>query len=89
MDRGQLNPSDTGRTSDGMLVGVPIFAMLLVIFPAGPVGAPAGLLLSVIGLLLAYGRAPSKNRTNLIACSIMALIGTGIFTIVQVVDWLR
>lgn len=89
MDRSPRDASADGRTSDGMLVAIPIFAMLLVIFPIGPIGAPAGLLLAVISVLLARGRTPSKNRTNLIACSVIALIGTGVFTVVQIVDWLR
>lgn len=89
MDRTPSNASTVRRTSDGMLVAIPIFAMLLVIFPAGAVGAPAGLLLATISLLIAYGRPPSRNRTSLMLCSILALIGTGFFTVVQVVDWLR
>jgi hypothetical protein len=89
MDRSPRDASADGRTSDGMLVAIPIFAMLLVIFPIGPIGAPAGMLLAVISLLLARGRTPSKNRTNLIACSVMALIGTIVFTVAQIVDWLR
>lgn len=89
MDRGPRNPSDTGRTSDGLLVVVPMFALLLCIVPVGPIGPPVGLVLAVAGLLLARGRTPSKNRTNLIVCSVMALIGTGVFTVIQVVDWLR
>jgi len=89
MDRSPRDASADGRTSDGMLVAIPIFAMLLVIFPIGPIGAPAGMLLAVFGLLLARGRTPSKNRTNLIACSVMALIGTSVFTVTQIVDWFR
>ncbi len=89
MDRSPRDASAAGRTSDGMLVAIPIFAMLLVIFPTGPIGAPAGMLLAVIGLLIAYGRPPSRNRTSLMICSVIALIGTGVFTIAQVVDWLR
>lgn len=89
MDRGPRNPSDTGRTSDGMLVGIPIFAMLLVIFPIGPIGAIAGILLAAISLLLAHGRAPSRNRTSLMICSVIALIGTGAVTVALIVDWLR
>lgn len=89
MNRSRQDIDVPRRTSDGMLVVIPIFAMLLCIVPVGPVGAPAGLLLAVIGLLLARGRSPSKNRTNLIACSVMALIGTGVFTVAQIVDWLR
>ena len=89
MDRGSRNPSDTGGTSDGMLVVIPMFALMLCIVPVGPIGPPAGLVLAVIGLLLARGRTPSRNRTNLIACSIMALIGTGVFSAVQLVNWFR
>ncbi len=89
MDRGSRNPSNTGRTSDGMLVVIPMFALMLCIVPVGPIGPPAGLVLAVIGLLLARGRTASRNRTNLIVCSVMALSGTGVFTVVQIVDWLR
>lgn len=50
---------------------------------------PIGLVLAVIGLVLALSRAPSRNRTNLLICSVMALVGTGVFTVAQIVDWLR
>lgn len=89
MDRTPRDASATGRTSDGMLVGIPIFAMLLVIFPIGPIGALAGMLLAVISLLLAYGRAPSRNRTSLLICSVIAVIGTGSVTVALIVNWLR
>lgn len=76
------------RTPDGFLVAIPIFALLLLVV-LGPAWAPAGLLLAVIGLLIAYGRPPSKHRTNLLVCSIFAVIGGGVFTVSLVVDWLR
>ena len=89
MSRSTPNPDGAGRTSDGLLVVIPMFALLLCIVPVGAIGPPAGLALAVIGLLLARGRTPSKNRANLIVCSVMALIGCGVFVVVQVVDWLR
>ncbi len=89
MSRSRQDTDIPRRTSDGMLVVIPIFALLLCILPVGPIGAPAGLLLAVIGLILARGRTPSKNRTNLITCSVMALIGTGVFTVAQIFDRLR
>ena len=89
MSRSTPNPGGGGRTTDGLLVAIPMFALLLCIVPMGAIGPPAGLTLAVVGLLLARGRTPSKNRANLIACSVMALIGTGVFTVVQVVEWLR
>ncbi len=88
MDRTPREPA-AGRTSDGMLVAIPICAMLLCIVPVGAIGPPIGLLLAVIGLLLAFSRAPSRNRTNLMVCSMMALVGTGVFTVAQFVGWLR
>ena len=72
-----------------MLVVIPIFAMLLCIFPVGPIGPPLGLLLAAVGLMMGLRRAPSKNRSNLIVCSVFALIGTGVFTVVQLVEWIR
>ncbi len=85
MDRTPREPA-AGHTSDGMLVAIPICAMLV---PVGAIGPPIGLLLAVIGLLLAFSRAPSRNRTNLMVCSMMALVGTGVFTVAQFVGWLR
>ncbi len=88
MSRSSTGSSPVGRTSDGMLVAIPIVAMVLII-AVGTVWAPAGLLLAVIGLLIAYGRPPSRNRTNLLICSIMALIGTGFFAGALLIDWLQ
>lgn len=89
MNRSTSNPGGAGRTTDGLLVAIPMFALLLCIVPVGAIGPPAGLALAVIGLLLARGRTPSKHRANLIVCSVMALTGCGVFTVVQVVAWLR
>lgn len=88
MDRSPGDSNSMKRTSDGMLVAIPIFALLLLVV-LGPAWAPAGLLLAVIGLLIAYGGPPSKNRTNLLVCSIFAVIGGGVFTVAFLVDWLR
>ncbi len=88
MDRTPREPA-AGRASDGMLVAIPICAMLLCIVSVGAIGPPIGLVLAVIGLVLALSRAPSRNRTNLLICSVMALVGTGVFTVAQIVDWLR
>jgi len=89
MGRTPRDASTAGRTSDGVLVGIPVFAMLLVIFPIGPIGAFAGMLLAIISLPIAYGRAPSRHRTSLMTCSVIALVGTGAVTVLQVVDWMR
>ena len=89
MDRSSGGSNLARRTSDRMLLVIPIFAMLLCIFPVGPIGPPVGLILAVSGLLIARGRPPSRERTNLLVCSIMALIGTGFFTGALLIDWLR
>lgn len=88
MDRSPRDSRLARRTPEDMLVAIPIFALLLIIV-VGPAWAPAGLLLAIIGLLIAHGRPRSKNRTNLLVCSIFALIGAGMFTVVLLVDWLR
>lgn len=89
MHRSTRETNAAGRSSDGMLVAIPIFALLILIVPVGPIGAPVGLVLAVTGLLIARTRSPSKHRANLIACSVMALIGAGVFTVIGVLDWLR
>lgn len=88
-ERRPMGTDNQARTSDGILVVIPIFAMLLCLVPVGPIGPPVGFLLAIGGLLLGRNRPPSKNRTNLIVCSIFALIGTGLFFALQVVDWIR
>ena len=88
MDRSPRESNLTRRTSDSMLVAIPIFALLLLV-ALGPAWAPAGLLLATIGLLIANGRPPSKNRTNLLVCSIFAVVGGGVFTAALLVNWLR
>lgn len=83
------DPRAANQTADSMLVVIPIFAMLLCVFPVGPIGPPIGFILAIAGLLIGYRRSPSKARSNLLVCSVMALIGTGLFLGIQIVDWIR
>ena len=80
------DPRAAGQATDSMLVVIPIFAMLLCVFPVGPIGPPIGFILAIAGLLIGYRRSSSRARTNLLACSVMALIGTGLFVGIQIVD---
>ncbi len=89
MDRTSADAGAPKPTSDGMLIALPIVAVLMVLFPIGPIGAVPGLLLASLGLALASSREPSLNRTCLMICSIIAMIGTAAVTVALIVIWLN
>lgn len=84
MDRTSPVAGAPRRTSDGMLIALPIIAVLMAFF-LGPIGSIPGFLLAALSLGLAASREPSLNRTCLMICSIIALIGIGAVTMAMIV----
>ena len=88
-DQEPAESSGRQRRSDAMFLAIPICAALLCVVPVGSLGAPIGFALASVGALIACDRPRSRERSKLIACTALALIGSGFLTALAVLDLLR